>query len=112
MRTLLLSLCLYLSHGWALSASASEELKKCFAQSSTSKDNVTLLKWITKAMVAHPALTDIPAMKPASKTQIDREFAAYVEKILVNDCKKQTVDTLQTEGLPALKRRWKPCHNS
>jgi len=102
MRTLLLSLCLCLSHGWALSASASEELKKCFAQSSTSKDNMTLLKWITKAMVAHPALTDIPAMKPASKTQIDREFAAYVEKILVNDCKKQTVDTLQTEGLPAL----------
>jgi hypothetical protein len=102
MRTMALSLCLCLSPGWALSASASDELKKCFAQSSTSKDNVTLLKWAAKAMVAHPALTEIPAMKATDKTTIDREFAAYVEKILITDCKRQTIDTFQTEGLTAL----------
>ena len=60
------------------------------------------MKWVAKAMVAHPALTEIPAIKPADKTNIDRDFAAYVEKILITDCKKQTIDTLQTEGLPAL----------
>ena len=102
MRAILLSLCLCFFHGLALSASASEDLKKCFAQSSSGKDNVTLMKWVVKAMVAHPALTEIPAMKPADKTNIDRDFAAYVEKILITDCKKQTIDTLQTEGLPAL----------
>jgi len=41
-------------------------------------------------------------MKATDKTTIDREFAAFVEKILINDCKRQTIDTLQTEGLPAL----------
>jgi hypothetical protein len=102
MRAILLSICLCLSYNWALSASTSDNLKKCIAQSSSSKDNITLLKWMAKAMVVHPALTEIPAMKPADKTSIDRDFAAYVEKILITDCKKQTIDTLQTEGLPAL----------
>lgn len=102
MRAILLSLFLCLNHSWALSGTASENLKKCIAQSSSSKDNVTLTKWIAKAFVAHPALTEILAMKPADKINIDREFAAFAEKILITDCKKQTVDTLQTEGLPAL----------
>ncbi|MBU6368537.1 MAG: hypothetical protein KGQ65_02740 [Burkholderiales bacterium] len=61
-----------------------------------------MMKWVSKALVAHPALTEIPAIKPADKTNIDRDFAAYVEKILITDCKKQTMDTLQTEGLPGL----------
>jgi hypothetical protein len=79
-----------------------DELKQCFIQSSTSNDNITLIKWMAKAMVAHPALTDFSAMKSSDKAIIDKEFAAYVEKILVGDCKKQTVATLENEGLGAL----------
>ena len=33
---------------------------------------------------------------------MDKEFAGFVEKMLVADCKKQTLDTFQNEGLPAL----------
>jgi len=44
---------------------------------------------MAKAMVAHPALADFPTIKATEKSSIDKEFAAYVQKILVEDCKKQ-----------------------
>ena len=53
-------------------------------------------------MVAHPALADFPTIKATEKSSIDKEFAAYVPKILVEDCKKQTVATFENEGMGAL----------
>ena len=79
-----------------------DELKQCFVKSSSSKDNITLIKWMAKAMVAHPALADFPTIKATEKSSIDKEFAAYVQKILVEDCKKQTVATFENEGMGAL----------
>jgi len=57
---------------------------------------------MAKAMVAHPALADFPAIKSTDKSSIDKEFAAYVQKILIEDCKKQTVATFENEGMGAL----------
>ena len=77
-------------------------MKQWFGKSSASKGNITLNKWMAKAMVAHPALADFPAIKSTDKSSIDKEFAAYVQKILVEDCKKQTVATFENEGMGAL----------
>lgn len=102
MRTRLLSFFMFFWCQLAFAGPYADELKQCFVQSSTSNDNITLIKWMAKAMVAHPALTDFSAMKNSDKSNIDKEFAAYVEKILIGDCKKQTVATLENEGPGAL----------
>ncbi len=57
---------------------------------------------MAKAMVAHPALADFPTIKSTDKSSIDKEFAAYVQKILVEDCKNQTIATFENEGMGAL----------
>ena len=95
-----LSLCFFCSA--TVAGPHADELKQCFVQSSSSKDNITLIKWMAKAMVAHPGLSDFPAIKSTDKSMIDKEFAAYVQKILVEDCKKQTVATFENEGMGAL----------
>ena len=95
-----ISVCLFCSAAFA--DPHADSLKQCFIQSSSGKDNITLIKWMVKAMVAHPALSDFPVIKNTDKSNIDKEFTAYVQKILVEDCKKQTVATFENEGLNAL----------
>lgn len=101
-RSKLLAVFLFLCCSAAFAGPYADELKQCFVKSSSSKDNITLIKWMAKAMVAHPALADFPAIKSSDKSNIDKEFAAYVQKILVEDCKKQTVATFENEGMGAL----------
>ena len=96
------ALCLLITSSLAVAGPHADELKKCFSQATSSKDNVTMIKWMAKAMVAHPGLTNFPALEAQEKSVIDKEFAGFVEKMLVADCKKQTLDTFQNEGLPAL----------
>lgn len=86
----------------AVAGPHADELKKCFTQATSSKDNVTLIKWMAKALVAHPGLTQFPTIEASEKSLIDKEFAVFVEKMLITDCRKQTLDTFQNEGLPAL----------
>ena len=101
-RSKLLALFVFLFCSAAFAGPYADELKQCFVKSSSSKDNITLIKWMAKAMVAHPALADFPAIKSSDKSTIDKEFAAFVQKILVEDCKKQTVATFENEGMGAL----------
>ena len=101
MRTRSFALCVYLFCTAVFAGPHADELKQCFVQSSSSKDNITLIKWMAKAMVAHPALSDFSAIKATDKSTIDKEFAAYVQKILVDDCKKQTIATFENEGMNA-----------
>jgi hypothetical protein len=101
-RSKLFAIYIFLFCSAAFAGPYADELKQCFVKSSSSKDNITLIKWMAKAMVAHPALADFPAIKSTDKSSIDKEFAAYVQKILVEDCKKQTVATFENEGMGAL----------
>ena len=98
----ILAICLCLSCSFAMAGPHADELKKCFTQATSSKDNLTLIKWMAKAMVAHPGLTNFPAIENNEKSLIDKEFAVFVEKMLITDCRKQTLDTFQNEGMPAL----------
>ncbi len=102
MRSKLFATFIFLFCSAAFAGPYADELKQCFVKSSSSKDNITLIKWMAKAMVAHPALADFPTIKSTDKSSIDKEFAAYVQKILVEDCKNQTIATFENEGMGAL----------
>ncbi len=102
MRSKLFATFIFLFSSYAFAGPYADELKQCFVKSSSSKDNITLIKWMAKAMVAHPALADFPTIKSTDKSSIDKEFAAYVQKILVEDCKNQTIATFENEGMGAL----------
>lgn len=102
MRSKLFAIFIFLFGSAAFAGPYADELKQCFVKSSSSKDNITLIKWMAKAMVAHPALADFPTIKSTDKSSIDKEFAAYVQKILVEDCKNQTIATFENEGMGAL----------
>lgn len=80
-----------------------DELKKCLVESSSPRDMSNLVKWVARAISAHPNLGDLYAISENKKTEIDKSFAKYVERILLDSCKYQTLNLMRYENTDGLR---------
>lgn len=94
-----------LATGWSAPASAAaiDEVKACFADSTTGRDRKMLARWVFLAMAAHP---DIRAMSAATQADIDqsnRDLAALFMRLVTEDCNAQMRRTLAESGNESVK---------
>lgn len=75
-----------------------DDLQKCLTQSSSEKDVIILIRWLAKAINAHPNLSDISKLDEKKKIDIDKKMANYFEKIIEKECKNEFDNVSKYEG--------------
>ena len=87
---------------WA--APYSDDLKKCLVESTSKRDTVILVRWLSKALLAHPEVKDLAAIPSAKATQIDKDFARYVERLLGENCSAPFANVMRYENPDAIRQ--------
>ena len=75
-----------------------DEMAKCLVQSTNSKDNISLVRWIVRVYGEHPDSNDFINLSIKDKEKIDKEIDALFNRLLLEDCKKETKMALNYEG--------------
>lgn len=80
-----------------------DDLKKCLVESSSPKDLTLLVRWIAKAINAHPNLSDISALSEGKKVEVDKQLARYFERVLFQDCGAAVRDLVKYENVDGMR---------
>ncbi|MBX7198031.1 MAG: hypothetical protein K1X51_01485 [Rhodospirillaceae bacterium] len=80
----------------------SDDMSKCLVKSSSIQDQLTLVQWIYGAMSLHPAVLPMSAIKPEQRDVMDQKTAELMQRLLLVDCKKETMDAVKYEGPGAM----------
>lgn len=89
----------------ATSASAgvyTDDLAKCLVKSSTEQDRVTLMRWFFVAMSSNPNVEPLTQITPDQRAASTKDGATLVERLVLDDCRPETLDALKYEGASTL----------
>lgn len=79
-----------------------EKLGACIVAKTSPPDRLALARWIANAINAHPSVAATSPTSEADREKIAKETAVIFERLLLTDCRKETVDTITFEGMAAL----------
>lgn len=80
----------------------SDELSKCFIESTTVSDRATFVKWMFSAASLHPAVKSIAAVSQEQLDSANKQVAEIVMKILTDSCAQKAEKAIRYEGSSAL----------
>ena len=95
--------------GWAIVAAGlvsqaawagpyTDDLSKCLVRSSTAGDQVSLVQWMFSAFALHPAVQPFASISQEQRSAMDHKMADLTQRLLLEDCRKETIDALKYEG--------------
>jgi len=99
---LLIASVLFTASCWA--GPYGDDLKKCLVESTSKRDNIVLVRWLSKALLAHPEVKDLAVIPNAKAMQIDKDFARYVERLLGENCSAQFANVIRYEDQDAIRK--------
>lgn len=79
-----------------------DQLSNCLVKSTTATDKTAVLQWTFAALSAHPDLKQFSNVTETQKTQLDKNLAQVLQRILVEQCSAQTKAVIQAEGMQAV----------
>ncbi|WP_416202696.1 hypothetical protein [Acinetobacter sp. ANC 3813] len=79
-----------------------DQLSDCLVKSTTAADKTTVLQWTFVALSAHPELKKFSNVNEEQRTQLDKNLAQILQRILVEQCSAQTKAVIQAEGVQAV----------
>ncbi|CAB1210061.1 hypothetical protein [Acinetobacter bouvetii] len=79
-----------------------DQLSNCLVKSTTAADKTAVLQWTFAALSAHPDLKKFSNVNDEQKTQLDKNLATVLQRILVEQCSAQTKAVIQAEGMQAV----------
>jgi len=82
----------------------SDDLKRCLVESTSKRDNIILVRWLSKALLAHPEVKDLAVIPNAKALQIDKDFARYIERLLGENCSSQFASVMRYEDPDAIRQ--------
>lgn len=91
-----------LSSGQAFAGVYSDDLGKCLVASSSPKDQVVLMRWLFSAFSANPNLKPMVASTAEQREGYNKDAAVLLQRLLLEDCRKEAVAALKNEGASAL----------
>ena len=86
----------------SMASPAVDQLSDCLVKSTTATDKTTVLQWTFVALSAHPDLKAYSNVTAQQKENLDRNLAAVLQRILVEQCAAQAKAVIQSEGLEAV----------
>jgi hypothetical protein len=88
--------------GSATAGVYSDDLAKCFVNSTTTGDRNGLVRWMFTSAASHPAVSSIVTVSEAQHRDSDKYMARLSERLLFEACKKETEQAVKYEGQLAL----------
>lgn len=79
-----------------------DELSKCLVESAGAKDRATFVVWMFSAMSYHPDVAGYSTLTDAQRTAMAGDAGGLMQRLLVKDCRQQSVKALKYEGASAL----------
>ena len=71
-------------------------------KSTTAADKTAVLQWTFVALSAHPELKKFSNVNEEQRTQLDKNLAQTLQRILTEQCSAQTQAVIKAEGLQAV----------
>lgn len=96
---------------WAGAAQASPQsdaLSKCLVESSTGKDRVVFVKWLFAALSANPDVAPLAKVTPDEQTDLNRQAASIVQRLILTDCHAEAVAAIRQDGEAVLSTSFEP----
>jgi hypothetical protein len=92
----LLALTLYGS--MACAGVYSDDLSKCLVRSANAEDRASLMQWFFAALSTNPTVNSLSSVTNDQRLALGRKGAALIERLVMVDCHKETVEALKYEG--------------
>jgi hypothetical protein len=86
----------------AQAQTAADRLGQCLVEHSTPKDQATLVRWMFSALIANPSLKSLASLTPEQRAEIDKAMATLFERLLMDDCRPQTVAAMKEGNTDAV----------
>ena len=75
-----------------------DDLSKCLVNSSGTEDKIALIQWVFSTLTLNPAVASLSSVKPEQRDEFDRKLAEIATRLVLVDCRKQTIDAVKYEG--------------
>jgi hypothetical protein len=79
-----------------------DQLSDCLVKSTTAADKTAVLQWTFVALSAHPELKKFSNVNEEQRTQLDKNLAQVLQRILTEQCSAQAKAVIQAEGMQAV----------
>lgn len=79
-----------------------DQLSDCLVKSTTAADKTAVLQWTFVALSAHPELKKFSNVNEEQRTQLDKNLAQVLQRILTEQCSTQAKAVIQAEGMQAV----------
>lgn len=79
-----------------------DDLSRCVVQKTSDADRTLLVKWMFAAVTKNPALAGMASLSQADRDKLNTQAADLYDRIILTDCRAQTVAALKNEGVEAL----------
>lgn len=83
-------------------STAQDQLSSCLVKATTAADKTAVLQWTFVALSTHPDLQTFAQVNAAQKEQLDKNFAAVLQRILVEQCSAQAKAVIQADGVEGI----------
>jgi hypothetical protein len=88
--------------GAAFAGVYGDDLARCLVKAATPTDRTVLMQWMFAAVSTSPAFRPMVTLSDADREGYDKQVAALLERLVLQDCHAQTVTALKNEGPEAI----------
>lgn len=81
-----------------------DSMSKCLIDSTDEVDRRGLVIWIFSGMSAHPDVAPYVTITPAQRDGFNQRGAALMQRLLITNCRDETVAALKNEGTGAFQQ--------
>jgi hypothetical protein len=79
-----------------------DDLSKCLVKSSSPEDQTMFMQWIFALLSLNPAVEPLSSITSTQRDALNQRVARLYERLLLDDCRNETVDALKYEGPGAI----------
>lgn len=76
----------------------SDDLSRCLVSATSTKDKTDLVRWVFANAALHPQVAAISSVSPEQRTGLNRTMGKLVQRLVTEDCRKQTQEAVKYEG--------------
>ena len=74
-----------------------DDLSRCLVNKSSDADQQVFMRWMFSAFTLDPALSHMSTITPAQRDQYTKDAGAVFSRLLLVDCRKETIAALKNE---------------
>jgi len=75
-----------------------DDLSKCLVNESSPADRTLLMQWMFAVLSRGSAVKPLSALSPEQRTAFDKKGATLMERLMLKDCRAQTIAAIRNEG--------------